>query len=707
MIKDKNDSLVKKVHISFQKVSILMLIFLIAYIGITLLLKSQDITLGILNYITITILYFLVTLSLLVAAINSKAYGKRTQIAWGLLTISVLVSTAANILWGIITIYSDQNPLTSIANLLYLSFYPLFIAGIIVFPSSTEKSYKKFKYYFDILIVLFSSSLIFWAFFVVPALDTYNGGSLSLLFNLSYVFASFLLIFALVDLISRVKHSLQTPFLILLIGVIVLTITALAYTYEAIKGFYSSGNISNFGWLIGYTLIGLAGVSQFTHHEINFNKLISPYLPHYKKLHWTPYVALIGVFITYILIIWAYNTFNSDSNILEIGMGILIFLVVVRQIISIKENRDLYLEAQKEIKIRKTLSEFLKESENTYKTIFDNTGTATIIIDESEKISLANAEFEKLSGYSKKELNNKKWFDFIIDDETGDNKKEIEDYYYQILFNYDNETEAEVESNLNLKSPGNFECQFVDKKGQIKNILLIIVRIPDTKNILASLLDVTKQRKAEEQLKKSLDEKEMLIKEIHHRVKNNLMVISSLLSLQSQYIKNKDDLEMFEKSKTRAKSMALIHERLYQSKDLKRIDFGDYIERLAIDMFNTYVSDPSRIKLEIDVENALIDINTAIPLGLILNELLNNSMKYAFPDSRIGTVKVNFSKKDDLFNLTVQDNGIGFPEDIDFKNTDSLGFQLITSLTGQIDGKIDLDKTNGTCFIISFKEKEY
>ncbi len=108
---------------------------------------------------------------------------------------------------------------------------------------------------------------------MVPALDTYNGGSLSLLFNLSYVFASFLLIFALVDLISRVKHSLQTPFLILLMGVIVLTITALAYTYEAIKGFYSSGNISNFGWLIGYTLIGLAGVSQFTHNEIKFNKL--------------------------------------------------------------------------------------------------------------------------------------------------------------------------------------------------------------------------------------------------------------------------------------------------------------------------------------------------------------------------------------------------------------------------------------------------
>ncbi len=706
MIKDKNDSLVKKVHISFHKVSLLILIFLIAYIGITLLLKSQDVTLGILNYITITILYFLVALSLLIASIHSKPYGKRTQIAWGFLTLSVVVSIVANILWGIITLYSNQDPSTSIANILYLSFYPLFIAGILIFPSSTKKSYKKFKYYFDVLIVLFSSSLVFWAFFVAPALETYSGDSTSLLFNLSYVFAGFLMVFAMVDLISRVKHSIQTPFLILLMGVIVLTITDIAYTYEAIKGFYSSGNISNFGWLIGYSLIGLAGVSQFTHHEINFKKLISTYIPHYEKLHWTPYVALIGVFISYISIIWAYNTFSSDSNILEVGIGILIFLVVVRQIISIKENRNLYLDAQKEIKIRKEISKSLKRSKSAYKTIFDNTGTATIIIDESEEIALANTEFEKLSGYSKEELNNKKWADFIVDREIDDDKKEIKEYYDQIISNYVNKAESESDLSSN-NSPGNFECNFVDKKGQIKNILLIIVRIPGTKKILASLLDVTKQRKAEKQLKKSLDEKEMLIKEIHHRVKNNLMVISSLLSLQSQYIKNKDDLEMFEKSKTRAKSMALIHERLYQSKDLKRIDFGDYIERLAIDMFNTYVSDPGRIKLEIDVENTLLDINTAIPLGLILNELLNNSLKYAFPDSRKGTVAVNFSKKETEFKLIVKDNGIGFPENIDFKNTDSLGFQLITSLTGQIDGKIDLDKKNGTCFSISFKEEEY
>lgn len=701
MINNESESPERKIPISFQNAFILILLIFIGYIGIILLLKSQDITLGIINYIIITIIYSLVALSLLLATIHSKTYGKRTQIAWGLLTLSVVVSTIANILWGIITIYSDQNPLTSIANALYLSFYPLFIAGIIVFPSSIKKSYKKFKYYFDIIIVLFSSSLIFWAFFVIPALNSYNGGSASILFNLSYVFASFLMVYALVDLISRMKHSMQTPFLILFIGVIILTITALIYTYETIKGFYSSGNLSNFGWLIGYALIGLAGASQFTNHEIDFKKLLTQYFPNYDKLNWTPYVALVGVLATYISIIWAYDIFHSNSNILEIGMGILIFLIVLRQIISIKENKNLYLNAQKEIKIRKEISKSLKRSENAYKTIFYNTGTATIIIDESEEIILANSEFEKLSGYSKDELDAEKWTNFIVD-----NENKIDEYYHQLISTYPNSPPPTSEFNLkSYNSPVSFECQFVDKQGQIKNILLIIVRIPGTKKILASLLDVTQQRKAEEQLKKSLEEKEMLIKEIHHRVKNNLMIISSLLSLQSQYIKNKDDLEMFEKSQNRAKSMALIHERLYQSKDLKRIDFGDYIEKLAIDIFNTYVLDPDRIKLEINVENTSLDVSTSIPLGLILNELLNNIMKYAFPDGKKGIISVNFSKKENQFKLIVKDNGIGFPEDIDIKNTDSLGFQLVTSLTQQINGKLDLDTKDGTSISISFKEE--
>jgi two-component sensor histidine kinase len=153
--------------------------------------------------------------------------------------------------------------------------------------------------------------------------------------------------------------------------------------------------------------------------------------------------------------------------------------------------------------------------------------------------------------------------------------------------------------------------------------------------------------------------------------------------------------------------MALIHERLYQSKDLKRIDFGEYIEKMATDMFNTYISDSEKIKLEIDVENAMLDINTTIPLGLILNELLNNSIKYAFPDGRKGIIRVVFSKRGEIFQLKVEDNGIGFPDNIEFGNTDSLGLQLINSLTEQIDGTINLNTNNGASITISFKDKKY
>lgn len=205
-------------------------------------------------------------------------------------------------------------------------------------------------------------------------------------------------------------------------------------------------------------------------------------------------------------------------------------------------------------------------------------------------------------------------------------------------------------------------------------------------------------------LEKSLKEKEILLKEIHHRVKNNLMVISSLLNIQSRYIKNKDDLDLFRESQNRARSMALIHERLYSSDDLKSINFGEYIRTLSTELFRTYTRDSSRLKLNLNVENEVVDINTTVPLGLILNELITNSMKHAFPDSREGEITIKFHKKDDEFVLIVSDNGIGFPADLDFQNTQSMGLQLVNTLSEQINGKIKLNKKNGTAFTIKFSE---
>ncbi|MDO5836257.1 MAG: PAS domain S-box protein [Methanobacterium sp.] len=223
--------------------------------------------------------------------------------------------------------------------------------------------------------------------------------------------------------------------------------------------------------------------------------------------------------------------------------------------------------------------------------------------------------------------------------------------------------------------------------------------------LAVALVEALYNKKAEEKIEKSLKEKEMLLKEIHHRVKNNLSVISSLLNLQSNYIKDKEDLELFRESQTRAKSMALIHERLYQSQDLKRIDFSDYIKTLASDLFRTYVVDPERINLKMDLDTILLDINTSIPLGLILNELLSNAMKYAFPNDEKGEISIKLRSKDHQYVLIVSDNGVGLPPAIDFDKIDSLGLQLVYSLTNQIDGSLELDREHGTKYTIQFQEK--
>jgi PAS domain S-box-containing protein len=215
------------------------------------------------------------------------------------------------------------------------------------------------------------------------------------------------------------------------------------------------------------------------------------------------------------------------------------------------------------------------------------------------------------------------------------------------------------------------------------------------------------RKRAESSLITALKDKDLLIKEIHHRVKNNLMVISSLLNLQSRYIKDKEALGLFRESQSRAKSMALIHERLYKSEDFKTINFGDYITNLADILYNTYMTDKNRVKLDLQMENMddlKVDINNAIPLGLIVNELLSNAMKHAFPKDMSGMIIVDFSKEDDQFELVVSDNGIGFPQELDYKNTESLGLQVVNTLTNQIGGKITMEVDNGTTFTIKFKE---
>jgi len=243
--------------------------------------------------------------------------------------------------------------------------------------------------------------------------------------------------------------------------------------------------------------------------------------------------------------------------------------------------------------------------------------------------------------------------------------------------------------------------------------------------VVESLRDITDRKEAEktlqtaydqaviyaEQLKEQVEErtraekeKEVLLREIHHRVKNNMQVISSLLKLQSGRIEDKRSVEMLKESQDRIRSMALVHEKLYESKDLTNIDFNEYIEHLVQTLFRSYGVNREKIRLKLNIKRVMLKIDKAIPCGLIVNELILNSLKHAFADGDRGEIEVSlvFINENEV-ELTVSDNGIGIPEEMDFNNSGSLGLKLVNILTDQIDGKLDLDQSKGTKFQIRFK----
>ena len=226
----------------------------------------------------------------------------------------------------------------------------------------------------------------------------------------------------------------------------------------------------------------------------------------------------------------------------------------------------------------------------------------------------------------------------------------------------------------------------------------------DSNLLLRAIRYAIERKRSEDQIIKTLKEKEVLLKEIHHRVKNNLQVISSLLRLQSQKIKDEQALEMFKESQNRVRTMALIHEKLYRSEDLTNIDFKGYVSDLLGGLFQSYAIGAHKIALKKDIEDITIGVETAISCGLIINELVSNSLKHAFPYDRKGEIHIKLHSSDDnKFELMVSDNGIGIPKNMDIRNTDSLGLHLVNILAeDQLKGEIDIDRTEGTKFLIKF-----
>ncbi len=214
--------------------------------------------------------------------------------------------------------------------------------------------------------------------------------------------------------------------------------------------------------------------------------------------------------------------------------------------------------------------------------------------------------------------------------------------------------------------------------------------------------DITEKKKTEQKIVVSLKEKEILLKEIHHRVKNNLQVISSILNLQSSFVTDKKTLEILDESRNRIRTMAIIHENLYRTTNFSSIDFTNYISTLSSNLIATYHVRTSRIKLITEMDEVNLVLDQAIPCGLLINELITNAIKYAFPEGKEGEIFIGLKEENEQIEIKIEDNGVGLQKDFNILKSDTLGLQLVATLVEQLEGQIKLDTSKGTKYLITF-----
>ncbi len=343
---------------------------------------------------------------------------------------------------------------------------------------------------------------------------------------------------------------------------------------------------------------------------------------------------------------------------------------------------------------QKRAEEAQRESDKRYRTLFEVSPASITLLDISGVIIDCNNSTEKLIGYTKDEIIGKQFEKLMT----------LDPQYLPML-------KAKFLKLSEGEDVEPYELKIIRKDGKkrwINVINSLILKGNEIAGFQVIAKDITDRKIAEDQLKKSLKEKEVLLQEVHHRVKNNMQIISSLLRLQSRYIKNKKAVEMFKDSQQRIKSMALVHERLYRSDDLASIDFKDYVNTLVKDLFRSY-NNSGKVKLNVAVKNVSLGVDYAIPCGLIISELVSNSLKYAFPKDFINNKQneINiklYSRGKSEIELTISDNGVGIPPDLNYKKTKSLGLHLVNLLVeDQFQGKLKLSRVKGTNFQIRFK----
>ncbi|MDH5466825.1 MAG: PAS domain S-box protein [Candidatus Aminicenantes bacterium] len=341
---------------------------------------------------------------------------------------------------------------------------------------------------------------------------------------------------------------------------------------------------------------------------------------------------------------------------------------------------------------RKRAEEALQAREAYLDQLFESAQEAIVMSDSDGKALRINEEFTRVFGYTKEEAAGRRVDELIV-------PENLQQEALSITRSVSKGEKIAMET---------VRCHKDGTPIDVSVLASPIIINGELAGTFGIYRDITRRKQDEEQIRASLKEKEILLQEINHRVKNNMQIISSLLNLQSRHIEDKKALELFQSSQNRVKSMALIHERLYQSKDFTRVDVADYVRSLTNQLFITYGIDQSAIKLKVDIKDIFLDMNTAIPCGLIINELVSNSLEHAFPRGAQGEIKITMHplNKNEI-ELIVSDSGVGMPEGRELKNTQSLGLYLVSMLAeDQLHGEIKLDRKKGTAFHFRLRVKK-
>ena len=543
-------------------------------------------------------------------------YSRQLSRSWTFFTLAMVSMVVANVVWALIVIITNKSPPLVFEYLFSVLFYAFTWYGLYIFPLGKQRG-SEYKYILlDNIIVILGSGLFYWVFLFGPLINKYGNDFSQLSVSIFFPTLDLILLWSLLTFFrNRPEQSSYAPLLLFGLALLIVFAADSLFIYQDMIGSYERRNLIDIIWSISMMMSILAGFAQISvlNRPLNPAAETNTDLPvHQTWPVYLPYLWLL--FASIILFTRGESPARQPFEYISIGM--IYILVVLKQVLTLRDNEDLIVKAHHELKERIKAQEALAEaSARQEERVVERTAE---LVSVNAKIALMNEDLTRAN---------------------------------QALRN-----------------------------------------------------EMLERTQIQAELRNSLQDKEVLLKEIHHRVKNNLQIISSLFNLQARKVKDANTLEILHDSQNRVRSMALIHEKLYHSDNLAQVDFSEYVKSLAHSLLQSYKNNKVAIDVHFELDAISLPIETATPCGLIFNELVTNALKYAFPNEKKGNIWIEARQTSpNGFTLRIADDGVGLPPGLDLKTVGTLGLQLVTNLVNQLDGTLEIENKNGVAYTISFQ----